>query len=526
MCLAILLAARALPAPADTPAQAGKPQITSPSELPPHAYVIQGKPSQVVQNHEAVLALAVQVEKDLTGDLERYDIRDNSVLQRIYVDLSWVDMLKRDHAEARRHLELVRGLQASPSGRLLTGVITVPIMEAVDHPGADFHATFRGLLSKGLAVLPREDVQGPLRAMRDSMASVSEAQIVRSVEAGLDPAVQDGKISREVAEGIVSAAVKAEVILPVKDDVVASLGAFFAAQGTTAADSAGKCPQTVSPTLPDGPYFGQEAPDGEPRVFAPGIVSLPDRREMKVAFSPDGRECLIGIGDGSTFKLLYTALRDGHWSPATPADFVTTPRAQEPFFSPDGRKIFFTSYADIYVSTRKDTSWTAPVKLGPPVNTAAEEYHPTVTSNGTLYFCSMRDNPNGDIFRSRLVDGGYATVEKLDATINSHSSLQDGAYDPCIAPDESYLIFTSVRSDGRGKGDFYISYRSADGSWTQPTSVGPAVNTAGEEYGAYVGPDQKTFFFARPSGWGPSGPADVYWVRADFLDALRPKSSS
>lgn len=263
-------------------------------------------------------------------------------------------------------------------------------------------------------------------------------------------------------------------------------------------------------------YFGQTPPGDEPQIFAPMIISLPNRRETKIVFSPDNRKCLIGIGIGGTFKILYSNYVNGNWTEPKPADFITIDRAIEPFFSPDGQQILFTSHADIYVSDLVNQLWTAPVKLDPPVNTIAEEYHPTVTLKRALYFCSMRENPKGEIFRSKYENDKYSAVEKLDTIINSRY----GAWDPFISPDESYIIFSSTRPDGYGKEDQYISY-NRNGVWTAPQNLGPLINSDKIEYGSYISPDGKYYFFSRPAGWGPDVPADIYWVKADFIELLR-----
>jgi hypothetical protein len=38
-----------------------------------------------------------------------------------------------------------------------------------------------------------------------------------------------------------------------------------------------------------GDYFGQTPPGNKAVKFAPGIISLPDRSEYKIVFSPDGK---------------------------------------------------------------------------------------------------------------------------------------------------------------------------------------------------------------------------------------------
>jgi hypothetical protein len=264
-------------------------------------------------------------------------------------------------------------------------------------------------------------------------------------------------------------------------------------------------------------YFNQSPPGDTPQIFAPGIISLANRRETKIVFSPDGRECMIGIGIEGTYKILYSNYVNGNWIEPQQAYFITSDRAQEPFFSPDGQKIFFTSHANIFVSTLVNQLWTTPVKLDSPINTESEEYHPTVTLKGTLYFCSMRDNPNGFIYRSIYKNGKYFTVEKLDTIINSSHY---GAYDPYISPDESYITYTTIHPDGYGKEDQYISYNK-NGTWTTPKNLGSLINTDKIEYGSYISPDNKYYFFSRPVGWGTEVPADIYWIKANFIDLIR-----
>jgi hypothetical protein len=270
-------------------------------------------------------------------------------------------------------------------------------------------------------------------------------------------------------------------------------------------------------TMPtDSLYLGQIPPGDSVIIFAPGTISLTSRRETKIVFSPDCSKCLIGIGIGGTFKILYSNYINGNWTEPKQADFITNDGAQEPFFLPDGHEILFTSYADVFVSELVNQIWTTTVKLDSPVNTLAEEYHPSVTLNRTLYFCSMRENPNGFIYRAENKNGKYLTVEKLDTIINTHY----GAWDPFISPDESYILFTTVHPDGYGKEDQYISY-NRNGKWTNPQSLGSHINTDKIEYGSYVSLDNKYYFFSRPEGWGTDIPADIHWIKADFVDLLR-----
>jgi hypothetical protein len=125
----------------------------------------------------------------------------------------------------------------------------------------------------------------------------------------------------------------------------------------------------------------------------------------------------------------------------------------------------------------------------------------------------MRENANGYIYRSQLVNSNYSTVERLTNVINSSY----GAWDPFIAPDESYMIFSTIRAGGYGQEDQYISY-NVNGTWSSPRNLGSAINTTQIEYGSYISPDNKYYFFSRPAGWGPNIAADIYWVDARALD--------
>ena len=190
-----------------------------------HAYLRHpGKPSEVVQDHEAMLALALQVEKDLKADLEKLDIQDKGALQRIYSGLYG----SRDAEEGPRRSPPVPGAGPRASGK--------PGRAAPD--GRDHGSVYAGhgkarrrlplppsarCCPSGSQALPYQDVQGTLKAMKDGLETASKAQLIGGLAAGLDPAVKDGQLNQAMASGLVSAAMNLEVILPVKDEVVASI---------------------------------------------------------------------------------------------------------------------------------------------------------------------------------------------------------------------------------------------------------------------------------------------------------------
>ena len=137
-------------------------------------------------------------------------------------------------------------------------------------------------------------------------------------------------------------------------------------------------------------------------------------------------------------------------------------------------------------------NWSVPEPLTA-VNSETNEWFPTVSKNGNLYFGSEWPGGKGrcDLYCSRLVDGKYGTPENLGDLINSAAS----EVEPFIAPDESYLIFAALGlPDSNGIYDLYISFRR-DGAWTKPRNLGDKINSVGWDFSPKVSPDGKWFFF-------------------------------
>ena len=122
------------------------------------------------------------------------------------------------------------------------------------------------------------------------------------------------------------------------------------------------------------------------------------------------------------------------------------------------------------------------------------------------------------IYRAEFINGEYTEPKPLPSSINKADFLN---WTPFIAPDESYLLFSSNCQDPDNDwGDLYISLRLADGSWTNPANLGEAVNSPGQERFPMLSPDGKYLFFTRPTA---EYHQDVFWVSANFLDRLRDK---
>ena len=311
----------------------------------------------------------------------------------------------------------------------------------------------------------------------------------------------------------------------------------------------------ASGAAPKAPYLGQGRPGPVPALFAPGLVNdgLPVR---DLAVSPDGKEVVWSVcfGGGPTV-LVGTREEEAGWTAPEVLPFSRDPGRSflEPCFGPDGTTLYFggdggrtpdgrTNW-DLFVVSRTGAGWGQPRPVEGAVNTEANEYFPSLTADGTLYFC--RDEmPRGRahyLYRARPDRGGrYPAAARLPAPLNGLPSQ----FNAFVARDESLLLFSAVpAAGGVGGVDYLVSFRRSDDAWSEPVVLAPPVSTRGsEEYSASLSPDGSVLFFmstrgveepagarapwtlerlrthARSPGSGRSG---VWWVDATFLSRLR-----
>lgn len=281
-----------------------------------------------------------------------------------------------------------------------------------------------------------------------------------------------------------------------------------------------------------GKYFGEIPPKDSPVVFARGIVSTPLYEHSSPAFSPNGKTVLWTVLEGQKpARLLELTMHGNTWSkPHSPSFADLNYDDFYPFFSPDGRKLFFSSrrplpssspVGDIrlWVVERKKDVWGPPMPLDTNI-TRGFEYAHSISKKGNLVFSArevINGKPTWKIYYSNFSNGHYASPIPLDTTINDGSYV-DGPY---ISPDEQFIIFESDRKGGIGSVDLYICFKGKDGKWSKPENLGPKINTTFAERFAGISPDGKYLFFgSNRAGQLP----DIYWVNANIIKELRLKS--
>lgn len=199
----------------------------------------------------------------------------------------------------------------------------------------------------------------------------------------------------------------------------------------------------------------------------PQVVPLSSDYNVGTAgISPDGQKMIIFIGGASDPGNLFQINRSGNeWSKPS----LITPTINSislettASITPDGKTIYFASDRkggkgglDIYKTTMQSSgTWSAPVNLGAPVNTEANEDAPFIhPDQKTLYFTSEGHNSMGgrDIFKTSLVANNWTNPENMGYPVNT--TANDNYF--TLLADGRRAYFSSDRKGGLGAQDIYF----------------------------------------------------------------------
>ena len=251
-------------------------------------------------------------------------------------------------------------------------------------------------------------------------------------------------------------------------------------------------------------YFDQQFPSDTPAVFAPGIVSN-EWGNRDIAISPEGDELFYTIqyGRGLISAIMHSKKINGKWSEPDVALFSGMYNDLEPAFSADGEKLFFVSNRplsnegkpkdyDVWFVIKKNGAWGNAQNIGAPVNSDKDEFYPSLTKKGDIYFTRAVDGREEDILFCKYANNKYEDAQALPDAINSVND----EFNAFIDPDEQFIIFSIYgRNDDNGGGDLYISKKDEKGEWMKAINLKTPFNSKYLDYCPYITPDKKYFFF-------------------------------
>lgn len=200
----------------------------------------------------------------------------------------------------------------------------------------------------------------------------------------------------------------------------------------------------------------------------PKVIPLAHDYNVGTAgLSPDGQKMLIFMGGAVDPGSLFQITKSGEtWSkPSLITPTLNTPKYLESTASitPDGKVVYFASDRmggqgglDIFKTTlQANGSWSAPVNLGPEVNSKANEDAPFIhPDQRTLFFTSDGHNTMGgrDIFVTRLNDNKWTHPENMGYPVNT--TVNDNYF--TLIADGTRAYFSSDRKGGMGGQDIYF----------------------------------------------------------------------
>ena len=255
--------------------------------------------------------------------------------------------------------------------------------------------------------------------------------------------------------------------------------------------------------------------EGASRLFAPEEY-WPAGSDAAPAFTRGGRTVFFT----HAHSIMVSHLTNGTWSRPEVASFSGIWRDLEPAMAPDGSYLVFISNrpekdggqaltgfwggiprpgagGNIWRVNREGRTWGKAMRLPDIVNSNSAIYSPALGRDGSVYF--NQPDPvthKSHIYRSQFTRRGFLAPVPL--------SISDGTigdYDAAVAPDESFIIFSSGRAPAKdGQSLLFVSF-ARNGNWTAPKPLVPLV----EGLEARLSLDLQTLYYSADVPGAPTG---------------------
>jgi hypothetical protein len=193
-----------------------------------------------------------------------------------------------------------------------------------------------------------------------------------------------------------------------------------------------------------------------------------------------------------------------------------------PSITVDGQTLMFTrqiftgqakpkSQEDFYVSHIYNQNWSKAKNAGYPLNTPQNEGAQTLSSDGRYMYFTACERTDGlgkcDIYFSSFDGKSWSLPVNIGPPVNTRAWESQ----PSISPNGRMLFFTSNRAGGIGGMDLWYSILSG-GSWKTPVNLGKVINTEGDEMSPFIHFDGKTLYFSSNGRIGMGG-SDIYFSK-------------
>ncbi len=277
-----------------------------------------------------------------------------------------------------------------------------------------------------------------------------------------------------------------------------------------------------------------------PEKFAEGIVSTDAASEFDICFTPDGKTAFYTRRIGSDKqKIWQTTFENDRWTNPKQLPF-STDRDETPFFSQDGKTLYFGSARpiegrpsngnfdmNIWKVEWVNNKWSFPKPLNSNINAVQEDKEEWPSSNENflfsidnenfIYTTMLRGDKVIEVYKTTKKRDEFTKPEKITGLFQNEKSWK---YSAVLSPDGQYLLFNSYEAEGGiGGEDIFISKKTSNG-WTKAKSIGNLVNTKAEESSPRFSPDGKYFFFGREDRQNPNedGIWNIFFMETAYLN--------
>jgi OOP family OmpA-OmpF porin len=263
-------------------------------------------------------------------------------------------------------------------------------------------------------------------------------------------------------------------------------------------------------------------------------VNTDEYSEFSPTVSADGNTMIFQSDrEGkSVWRLYITYQKSGIWSTPKPLEAVNNfvgpgEFLGGAFLSYDGNTLFFSSDRkgsmggiDIWYTQKNGDRWTVPLNMGKGVNSGGYDGFPSLSADGKkLYFMreGKKNTPTSQrccvIYVADRKGNLYVNAKPLPDPINTGCE----GY-PRIMSDNTTLVFSSFRNEGKGGYDLYES-KLRSGKWTKPVLL-EFINTKKDDELISVPASGDIIYLSNSSS---KGKEDIY--RVNLPKEFRPDRS-
>lgn len=249
-------------------------------------------------------------------------------------------------------------------------------------------------------------------------------------------------------------------------------------------------------------------------VFLPATINTPEGEEYGPTLTIDDNTIyFVGLhrNEGNQSEDIYVSYRSrqtGEWGPARRVPALSDPYRNEAptSISGDGRTMLLFVEGRMCFSVRGPQGWCEPRPLPTYLQLGNWQADAMLAADGSVllyaahYPAEGEEKPSLNIFVSeRGADGKWSQPYSIGPAINTPGQERS----PFLHPDMKTLYFSSNREGTLGDLDVWVSRRLADtcwNCWSEPENIGPEVNTTGRDCWYKISTDGRIAYFARKEG--------------------------